>query len=149
MTKIFDINQREWTFDAVPSAYLYNTQLPLPSRLAKNQPIPKPTHDAAYWADRTKQFDFTREDNICDPDKFNRGSSGKDCTVTGRIRLSAAELTCAGNVRCCSRRLIWLPISPCTGPKPTVQERPKPGTLLVLWQAPVWNPLDGRRNQTG
>jgi hypothetical protein len=72
MTKIFDINQREWTFDAVPSAYLYNTQLPLPSRLAKNQPIPKPTHDAAYWADKTKQFDFTREDNISDPDKFNR-----------------------------------------------------------------------------
>jgi hypothetical protein len=72
MTKVFDINQREWTFDAVPSAYLYNTQLPLPSRLANNQPIPKPTHDAAYWADKTRQFDFTREDNISDPGKFNR-----------------------------------------------------------------------------
>jgi hypothetical protein len=72
MTKVFDLNQREWTFDAVPAAYLYNTQLPTPTRLAKNQPVPKPTHDAAYWADKTKQFDFTHEDNIRDPGKFNR-----------------------------------------------------------------------------
>jgi DNA-binding beta-propeller fold protein YncE len=71
MTKVFDLNQREWTFDAVPSAYLYNTQLPLPPRLAKNKMIPKPTHDAAYWADRTKGLDFTHEDNV-NPDKFNR-----------------------------------------------------------------------------
>src|SRR5580704_3521254 len=71
MTKVFDLNQREWTFDAVPSTYLYNTKLPLPNRFAKNKVVPKPTHDAAYWADKTKQFDFTREDNI-DPGKFNR-----------------------------------------------------------------------------
>jgi DNA-binding beta-propeller fold protein YncE len=71
MTKVFDLNQREWTFDAVPSAYLYNTQLPLPPRLAKNKSIPKPTHDAAYWADKTKGLDFTHEDNV-DPNKFNR-----------------------------------------------------------------------------
>jgi hypothetical protein len=71
MTKVFDLNQREWTFDAVPSAYLYNTQLPLPPRLAKNKSIPKPTHDAAYWADKTKDLDFMHEDNV-DPNKFNR-----------------------------------------------------------------------------
>jgi DNA-binding beta-propeller fold protein YncE len=71
MTKVFDLNQREWTFDAVPSAYLYNTQLPLPPRLAKNKTIPKPTHDAAYWAYETKGLDFTHEDNV-NPDKFNR-----------------------------------------------------------------------------
>jgi DNA-binding beta-propeller fold protein YncE len=71
MTKVFDLNQREWTFDAVPSAYLYNTQLPLPPRLAKNTTIPKPTHNAAYWADKTKHLDFTREDNV-NPGKFNR-----------------------------------------------------------------------------
>ena len=71
MTKVFDLNQREWTFDAAPSAYLYNTQLPLPPRLAKNKSIPKPTHDAAYWAEKTKDLDFTHEDNV-DPNKFNR-----------------------------------------------------------------------------
>jgi Phosphoesterase family len=71
MTNVFDLSQTDWTFDAVPSIYLYNTQLPLPGRFAKNKTIPKPTHDAAYWAERTKTFDFTREDNV-NPDKFNR-----------------------------------------------------------------------------
>ncbi|HEX3446399.1 MAG TPA: alkaline phosphatase family protein [Chthoniobacterales bacterium] len=71
MTKVFDLNQSEWTFDAVPSIYLYNTQLPLPPRFAKNKTVPKPTHDSVYWADKTKNFDFSREDRV-DPDKFNR-----------------------------------------------------------------------------
>jgi hypothetical protein len=90
MTKVFDLNQREWTFDAVPSAYLYNTQLPLPPRLAKHKTIPKPTHDAAYWADRTKGLDFTHEDNV-NPDKFNRiiweGLHGDKPYPTVRSRL--------------------------------------------------------------
>jgi DNA-binding beta-propeller fold protein YncE len=71
MTKVFDLNQSEWSFDAVPSIYLYNTQLPLPGRFAKNKTVPKPTHDAAYWANKTKDLDFTREDKV-NPDKFNR-----------------------------------------------------------------------------
>jgi hypothetical protein len=72
MTKVFDLNRREWTFEAVPSNYLYNSQLPLPGRSAENKGVPKPTHYAAYWADKTKGFDFTREDNLGDPNKFNR-----------------------------------------------------------------------------
>ena len=72
MTDIFDTNQATWTFKAVPSSYLYNTQLPLPPRSAKAGPIPKPTHDAKYWAEATKGFDFSREDNLKDPNKFNR-----------------------------------------------------------------------------
>jgi hypothetical protein len=90
MTKVFDLNQREWTFDAVPSIYLYNTQLPLPPRFAKNKTIPKPTHDAAYWADKTKGLDFTHEDNV-NPDKFNRiiweGLHGDKPYPTVRSRL--------------------------------------------------------------
>jgi hypothetical protein len=72
MTDVFDINQKEWTFDAVPSIYLYNSQLPLPPRFAKGRQIPKPTHDAAYWAEKTRGFDFSHEDALYDPEKFNR-----------------------------------------------------------------------------
>jgi hypothetical protein len=95
MTKVFDLKQREWTFDAVPSAYLYNTQLPLPARLAKNKTIPKPTRDAAYWADKTKDLDFTREDSIR---TSLIESCGKVCTAISRIRLSAADSICAVTV---------------------------------------------------
>jgi hypothetical protein len=72
MLDCFDVNQTTWSFTAVPSSYLYNTQLPLPPRAVKAGPIPKPTHDAQYWAEVTKGFDFTREDNLKDPNKFNR-----------------------------------------------------------------------------
>src|SRR5271166_410271 len=49
---------------------------------AKAGPIPRSTHDAKYWADMTKEFDFTREDNLKNPEKFNRiiweGLHGKE-----------------------------------------------------------------------
>lgn len=35
-------------------------------------PFPRPTHDAAYWADKTKEFDFSIEDHIGNVPKFNR-----------------------------------------------------------------------------
>jgi hypothetical protein len=72
MTDVFDIKQKHWTFNAVPSIYLYNTQLPLPPRFAKGRHIPKPTHTASYWAEKTKGFDFTHEDALYDPGKFKR-----------------------------------------------------------------------------
>jgi len=72
MTEVFDLNQKDWTFDAAPSIYLYNTQLPLPGRFAKGKKIPKPAHDAAYWAKKLKGFDFSQEDRLGDPEKFNR-----------------------------------------------------------------------------
>ena len=72
MLDCFDVNQTTWSFTAVPASILYNTKLPLPPRAAKAGPIPKPTHDAKYWAEVTKDFDFTREDNLKDPNKFNR-----------------------------------------------------------------------------
>jgi DNA-binding beta-propeller fold protein YncE len=72
MLDVFDVNQASWSFTANPSTYLYNTQLPLPPLGAKAGRIPKATHDAKYWAEVTKGFDFTKEDNLGDPNKFNR-----------------------------------------------------------------------------
>ena len=59
-----------WTFSATPSAMLYNTTLPLPVRSSRLV-IPKPTHDAKYWAAVTKGMDFSKEDRV-DPIAFNR-----------------------------------------------------------------------------
>ena len=73
MLAIFDFNQPEWDYKAVASAYLANTQLPIAaSAYAAHKSIPRPTHDAAYWAEKTKGFDFSIEDHLGDVAKFNR-----------------------------------------------------------------------------
>jgi hypothetical protein len=69
MAEIFNLNQKDWDFHAEPSSYLADTKLPVPK---KQGAILHPTHDAAYWAEKTKQFDFSKEDNLGDPDAFNR-----------------------------------------------------------------------------
>jgi len=73
MTDAFDTTQSTWTFSAAPAPVLFNTQLPLLNTAAKVNlsAIPKPTHDAAWWEARTKDFDFSQEDRV-DSDKFNR-----------------------------------------------------------------------------
>jgi YVTN family beta-propeller protein len=70
MTNLFDLSQQEWSYTAVPSALLYNTELPLPPK-ANAEQIPRPTHDAAYWAAATKGMDFSVEDRV-DPLAFNQ-----------------------------------------------------------------------------
>jgi len=76
MTDVFDIHQKEWTFDAVPSAFLLQTQLPIPAASAKlalersGGIIPKSTHDGHWWAAHTKGMDFSKEDRI-NPAAFN------------------------------------------------------------------------------
>jgi DNA-binding beta-propeller fold protein YncE len=70
MTDVFDINQKNWTFTATPSDYLYSTQLPLPPMNAGHH-ILYPTHNAAYWAKVTEGMDFSVEDKV-DGDQFNR-----------------------------------------------------------------------------
>jgi hypothetical protein len=72
MTEVFDLRQREWTFNAVPSPFLYNSQLPIPRCGIAQIQIPRPTHDSAHWAEKTAEFDFSKEDNLGDPTKFNR-----------------------------------------------------------------------------
>ena len=74
MSDVFDLSQKEWTFDAKPSSVLLKTDLPLtPTARAAANALEDKTiaHDSAYWADQTKGFDFSAEDRI-DADKFNR-----------------------------------------------------------------------------
>ena len=59
-----------WTFSATPASMLYNTTLPLPAK-PTGLLVPRPTHDAKYWAGVTKGMDFSKEDRV-DPVAFNR-----------------------------------------------------------------------------
>ena len=70
MANIFNTWPSPWGFTAIPSADLYSTSLPLPPKRA-GLVVPKSTHDAKYWAQVTKEMDFTSEDRL-DPAGFNR-----------------------------------------------------------------------------
>jgi hypothetical protein len=70
MTDIFNKTPSPWSFTAAPSAILYNTSLPLPPKRA-GMVVPKPAHNAKYWARVTKGMDFSTEDRL-DPTNFNR-----------------------------------------------------------------------------
>ncbi len=74
MTDVFDLNQTEWTFEAKPSAILARTVLPIPRSAfptSADGGVLKPSHDSAYWAQKTAGFDFSREDRV-DAEQFNR-----------------------------------------------------------------------------
>jgi hypothetical protein len=72
MADIFDLGQREWNFEAVPSTVLSKTKLPIPaSAYPAHSENWQPTHDAAYWAEKTVGFDFSAPDRI-DALRFNR-----------------------------------------------------------------------------
>jgi len=61
-----------WTYSANPAQILYSTTLPLPNAENINKAtLPKTTHDAAWWAAKTKGMDFSKED-LNDPATFNR-----------------------------------------------------------------------------
>lgn len=70
MADIFNTTAHNWSFAATPSAYLYNTSLPLPPKSASLR-VPKPTHDAKYWAQVTKGMDFSDADLVV-PAVYNR-----------------------------------------------------------------------------
>ena len=75
MTDAFDITKPKWNFSAVPAqALLTMTTLPILNKNALRhggEPDFKPLHDAAWWAGKTKQFDFSRED-LNDENAYNR-----------------------------------------------------------------------------
>ena len=74
MTDIFSIEQGpQWTYKAVPSAFLLTTQLPIQTQTARLDPasVPRPLHDAAWWAEKTRGFTFAKEDEN-DEAAYNR-----------------------------------------------------------------------------
>jgi DNA-binding beta-propeller fold protein YncE len=76
MTDIFDLTKSSWSYSAVPAlSLLTNTQLPILNKdqLLKHANLegaPALRHDAIWWADKTKQFRFDRED-LNDENAYN------------------------------------------------------------------------------
>jgi len=72
MTNAFDTTKTTWNFTAFPAQILFTTQLPILNKFPQKQgALPHPTHDAAWWAAKTKGMDFSQPDAV-DADKFNR-----------------------------------------------------------------------------
>jgi YVTN family beta-propeller protein len=73
MADVFSMQQAAWTYKARVPAILRTTKLPLPAATADDKTGAanlSPGHDAAYWAEKTKDFDFSAEDKL-DSDSFN------------------------------------------------------------------------------
>ena len=70
MTDIFTTTPQPWQFTAMPSAYLYGTQLPLPNAPV-GMKVPKSTHNFEYWARVTRGLDLSDSDRV-DPRLYNR-----------------------------------------------------------------------------
>jgi YVTN family beta-propeller protein len=80
MTNVFDLTQTTWSYAATKSAYLNGTVGKLlnadkGARFAKG-PVLKPPHDAAWWAAKTRGFDWSDADKVAvetgDADSYNR-----------------------------------------------------------------------------
>jgi len=69
MAVVFSQSQANWTYTAKVPASLRTTKLPVPPAAGQTAEF-KPSHDAAYWEEQTKGFDFTAEDRI-DSEQFN------------------------------------------------------------------------------
>ena len=70
MADVFNTKPAHWNFTATPSAFLYNTKLLLPPKPI-GLVVPKPAHDARYWARVTRGLDFSDADRV-EPAEFNR-----------------------------------------------------------------------------
>jgi hypothetical protein len=67
MADVFDIKASgSWTFNAVASTLLNSTTLGLDPKKVEfaSGPNLKPTHNAQYWAQKTRGFDFSAEDRV-------------------------------------------------------------------------------------
>jgi hypothetical protein len=83
MAEVFSTRQADWTYTARVPAVLRTTQLPLPGATSEEKAGAKvaPAHDAAYWTEKTRGFDFSAEDKL-DTESFNlilwNGIKGED-----------------------------------------------------------------------
>ena len=74
MTDVFTVNPKaaKWTYKATPSSMLLATQLPIQATTGQaSLLVPRSLHDASWWAEKTKQFTFAREDEN-DVEAYNR-----------------------------------------------------------------------------
>jgi YVTN family beta-propeller protein len=78
MADVFTTEEKPWTYTAIVPEILRSTQLPLPAATAaeksaarESSPYTHPLHSAAYWAAKTRGFDFAEEDRLNAP-LFNR-----------------------------------------------------------------------------
>jgi DNA-binding beta-propeller fold protein YncE len=80
MLEVFDKKSAHWDFQAIVPDILRTTQLPLPlEKTGRKAPKDKdplwalytaPRHDAAYWTERTRGFNFDVEDRL-DSSRYN------------------------------------------------------------------------------
>jgi YVTN family beta-propeller protein len=71
MSEVFSTQQATWNYKARVPAILRSTKLPLPPATAEDgHGALGSSHDAVYWAGKTKDFDFSAEDKL-DSESFN------------------------------------------------------------------------------
>jgi DNA-binding beta-propeller fold protein YncE len=72
MTDIFTTKTQKWTFSSIIPEILKSSMRPLPMSGKNTKPAgellaarnSKPSHDASWWAEKTKGFDFSAEDKV-------------------------------------------------------------------------------------
>jgi YVTN family beta-propeller protein len=75
MTDVFTVSDSSWSFKARVPAILRSTELPLPPASdaqdhASSSKFSQPLHPSSFWAEQTKNFDFSEEDKL-DSQAFN------------------------------------------------------------------------------
>lgn len=78
MADVFTTKKTAWTFNSILPEILKKTKLPLPINAKVNKRargdaarFATPLHDAAWWEEKTRDFDFTVEDKL-DAASYNR-----------------------------------------------------------------------------
>jgi DNA-binding beta-propeller fold protein YncE len=71
MEDVFDLTQATWNFTAVASPFLRGTVDAVPGTTFADNGAARPARTAAWWAEQTKGFDWSKEDRV-PAELFNR-----------------------------------------------------------------------------